>query len=448
MTVLTDLGEYLSVKNFRNLNPVNQEAVRIHVLDTVGASIVGAHTDDGNEALSFQASDQVINALTDSPLDDVATRCFLTRLSEVDDIHLPSGTTPGSIIVPTAIILSHHLKIKDPNRFASAVVAGYEAMTRLGSAVDGPNIVYRGLWTTYFTAPFGTAAVTARLLGLDGAQTAHALAIALTLLAGRMGKPGVKKTSRWLMAGHAARSGCFAALSAASGFTGDLDLFDGGWMENAHGVFMDKGKFSGASDTSCVVPEISIKPYFGAKQMMANFAAFDEILARGINPNDIDSIKISVPESYAKMIDHGVEIGNRLSSATSAPYQIALAAYNRDSLFDIARAEYIDTDEMKNLMGKVSVEIDTDLAKHLPNHWPGRIKVKAGDRIEDVTIIEAPGDPTNAFDLARVIEKFHQFSDRLIGAEAADSWISLAQDAVLSDQALASLQPKYLAFGK
>jgi 2-methylcitrate dehydratase PrpD len=448
LTILSDLGEFLSQNNYEKLDQDAQEAVRIHILDTVCASVVGAKTPDGVAALAFQGEDQRINALTNTPLDDVLTRTAMTRLSEIDDIHLPSGTTPGSIIIPTAIVLSGHLDIKDPNLFASAVIAGYEAMTRLGAAVDGQNIVYKGIWTTYFTAPFGTAAVTARLLELDTHQTAHAQAIALTLLAGRMGKPGSEKTSRWIMAGNAARSGCFAALNAAAGYTGDLDLLDGGWMENAHGVQMDNNQFLADIDGPCVVPNISTKPYCSAKQMVGSITGFEEILARGINPNDIETIMVSVPETYAGMIDHGVIAGNRLSSATSAPYQLALAAYNPEGLFDVARSEYILNDKVKSLMAKISVEIDAELSKHLPNNWPARVTVKAGDQIETITVIDAPGDPALAFDLAKTSEKFHQFADSLIGQDATADWVKLATNATTDTNALAGLQQKYLAIGK
>jgi MmgE/PrpD N-terminal domain len=56
-------------------------------------------------------------------------------------------------------------------------------MTRLGRVISGPDILDRGIWPTYFSAPFGIAAVAARMLRLDANQTAHALALALTLAA-------------------------------------------------------------------------------------------------------------------------------------------------------------------------------------------------------------------------------------------------------------------------
>ena len=63
------------------------------------------------------------------------------------------------------------------------------AMTRLGRVISGPDVLYRGIWPTYFSAPFGIAAVAARLLQLDANQTAHALALALTLARARRRPP-------------------------------------------------------------------------------------------------------------------------------------------------------------------------------------------------------------------------------------------------------------------
>jgi 2-methylcitrate dehydratase PrpD len=444
MTILTDLAAYLAARQFSVLSADEQEAVRVHVCDTVCASLVGSRTPDGQGLLALQQETDPVTALMASPLDDIATRAGMTRLSEIDDIHLPSGTTPGSIIVPTALTLSAHLGIKDPAAVTSAVIAGYEAMTRLGAAADGQNLVYRGVWTTYFTSPFGTAAIAAHLLGLDETQYAHALAIALTITAGRMGPPGTEKTSRWLMVGHAARAGVLAALSAGSGYTGALALLDGPWMQNAHGVETDSAMFLDNTDDGCVVSEISTKPYCSAKQMIATIAGFEEILGRGIAPDEIDQVLVSVPSRYSAMIDHGVVEGDRLSSATSAPYQLALAAYNKEGLFDVARTKFILNGNVTGFMEKVSVEVGEALGDYLPGNWPGRVTVTAGSRTEEATVIDAPGDPKFASDMTSTLEKFANFAGPVVGADQAAALAETASTACDDAGALAKLQAFYL----
>ena len=117
-----------------------------------------------------------------------------------------------------------------------AIVAGYEAMIRLGLALDGPTILYRGIWPSYLAAPFGMAAAAARLLDLSADQTAHALALALTLAAPGVGHHNAPTGSRWFAIGGAARNGWLAAQAARAGFTSDVNLLDGSFFGNVFGI--------------------------------------------------------------------------------------------------------------------------------------------------------------------------------------------------------------------
>ncbi len=437
MPVLTDLAGQLANAAGTPLPDADREVLSLHLLDTVGATLAGAATPDAQSAFRLLSGG--------GSVDHAAANCTATRLSEIDDIHLPSGCTPGSIIVPTALTMSAYLKVHDPDRVSAALVAGYEAMTRLAAAIDGQNIVYKGVWTTYLTAPFGAAAVTAALLGLDDERTAHALSIALTSLAGRIGRPGNVRTARWLMVGQAARAGCFAALAAADGFRGDLALLDGDWMAAAHGLQCDPQHFSKAPGSRMVVHDISMKPYCSAKQVVAAIAGFEEILGRGVRPDGIDEVIVSVPGRYAKMIDHGVVEGNRLSSATSAPYQLSLAAYHKPGLFDVARSSYVLTEDITALMEKVHVEADEELGAHLPDRWPARVRVEAGGRSEAATIIEAPGDPGRRFTAGETSAKFTNFTSPVLDTAEVDDWKSLSAGALGNAGALKRLQEKYLS---
>ena len=64
-------------------------AVRRHVADTVGAWIAATATTEGQSLLKLSAPDAALS-------DRVAIHCALTRLSEVDDIHLAAMKLPDS----------------------------------------------------------------------------------------------------------------------------------------------------------------------------------------------------------------------------------------------------------------------------------------------------------------------------------------------------------------
>ena len=417
MTLLDELAEHLAGLDSRAFSADDRSALDIHVVDTAAALLTGSATPDGSAALAFTGRG------TGGALDAVAAQVAATRSTEVDDIHLSSGTTPGAIVVPTALGLSGHLNITDTTLTYSAIAAGYEAMTRLGAAIRGQAIGYRGVWATYFCAPFATAAVTARLLGLDVRATGHALAIALPMSAGRAGPTLGGRTARWLLAGDAARMGCKAAFAAADGYTGDTALLDGGWLANAHGIDTRSDAILDGLGQGSVLPRVSIKPYCGARQVLGAVCAFEEILARGVDPKRIKAVRIIVPTDFARMIDHGAEPGNRLSSITSAAYQLALAAFHHDGLFDVARDSIHTGDDMAAFMAKVSVTADEELDQHLPEHWPAGVEVKVGRRSETTLMLDSPGDPSRPYTFDQVGQKFHALADRLVGADKVDAWV-------------------------
>src|SRR5439155_14687040 len=143
---------------------------------------------------------------------------------------------------------------------AAAIVAGYEAMIRFGAAIDGPTVLYRGIWPSYFAAPLGVAAVAARLMRLDAARTAHALATALIMLTPGTGHHAAPTTARWLAVGHSAARGLAAALAAHAGFTSDLELADGDFLKNVYGL-APKLAVLGGGLGELALHQVSFKPW-------------------------------------------------------------------------------------------------------------------------------------------------------------------------------------------
>ncbi|MGB7180090.1 MAG: MmgE/PrpD family protein, partial [Xanthobacteraceae bacterium] len=120
------------------------EKLRLHVTDAIGGWIAATQTSEGKALLTFRARMRTKDKAASDLHDDLATHCALVRLSEIDDIHLPSMTTPGSIVIPAAITLAAALPGTESADAAAAMLAGYQAMIRLGLAIKGPDVLYRG----------------------------------------------------------------------------------------------------------------------------------------------------------------------------------------------------------------------------------------------------------------------------------------------------------------
>ena len=152
MTALEQLGTFVAT---HQPDERARAEVRLHVADTTGAWIAAQGTAEGRALLAFRKD-------ADGLGECVAVNVALARLSEIDDIHLGAMVTPGAIVVPSALTIAASLPDVTADDVTAAIVAGYEAMVRLGAAIDGPSVLYRGIWPTYFAAPFGVAAVAAR----------------------------------------------------------------------------------------------------------------------------------------------------------------------------------------------------------------------------------------------------------------------------------------------
>jgi 2-methylcitrate dehydratase PrpD len=434
MTALEQLGSYLA--NGRRLSASLLGSAQLHVIDSVGAWIAGIGTAEGRALLGFRTAMQADVGHAPAA---VSTHCGLARLSEIDDIHLAAMTTAGGVVVPAALALAAAQKSTDAAALARAIVGGYDAMIRLGLALRGPTILYRGIWPTYFGAAFGVAAVAARLMGLDERQAAHALALALTLSAPGVGHHNAPTGTRWLAVGFAARNGLLAARAAQAGFTSDLNLLDGRFLSSVFDISPATAELTRGLDQHFMLTDVSFKPWCAARQTMAATQAFKSILASGIAPADIIEIEAGVLPPHHGMIDHGIRPGDRASHLTSLPYHLALAALAPDALFDVAQAPARIPDPVTAMMQKVRVTQSERLLARYPNVWPAHVRVTtARGAVHEREVEHIPGDVCAPFDTEQVRDKFLRFVAPVLGEEGAVRMHALA--AASLDDAQASGQ--------
>jgi 2-methylcitrate dehydratase PrpD len=426
MASLETLGAYVA-RDIRNRVSDDVRALlALHLTDTVTAWIATRATREAQVLRKFQSGAKQSEADAGR---DILINCALTRLSEVDDIHLASMVTPGAIVVPGALAIAAQSP-PDPTALSEAIVAGYEAMIRLGLALDGPSILYRGIWPTYLAAPFGIAAVAARLLDLSAEQAAHALALALTLAAPGVGHHNAPSGSRWFAAGSAARNGLVAAQAARSGITSDLNLLEGSFFSAVFNILPKVDALTEGLGESPKLVEVSFKPWCAARQTMAATQGFREIMDEGVGTADITAIDVAVPPPFLKMVDHGI-VGGRTARLTSQPYQIALAAIAPELAFDVGQSDDLPVDVLR-FMNKIAIRADENMLQGFPGQWPARIRVRTASREFDRLIDAIPGDPRLSFDIGDVIAK----SRRLIGVIADD--VADRCDAVLAGSATAA----------
>jgi len=415
MTVISKLAAFVANADVTALSAAERSVQQSHVLDALVAAAAAARTGEARSlAVLFGARARP---------EMIGQRAATIRLSEIDDIHLPSCTTPSAAAVATALSLAAEAGDFDPVRAASAIWAGTETMTRLGEAVRGPEILYRGVWPSCFAAPLSAAATAARMQGLDGDRTADALSLALMLTTRGSGRPHGSPSFRWAMFAQAVAAGLAVVDAVAAGYRGDSALLDGKVFEDSWGFALDRDHLASVSLTRSVYPALSLKPFCSAKQAIAAAEAFGKILQSGVAPQSITAVRVRVPPAYAGMISLKAQPGVRTSTFVSAAHQLALTAHAPARRYDVDRTEPVTDPAIMSLEAKVEIVADAELAQYYPKAWPAEVEVVTQDGTARERVIEALGDPGRPLGEADLDAKAHRVLDPLIGRDAAGKLI-------------------------
>lgn len=425
MSVISELAAFVAGAKASTLPAEEQERLRLHFTDTAVAALAGAHIPEG-KALQSLGDDGALAIR-------IGRQAAAIRLTEIDDIHLPSCTTPSAGVVPVALMLAAQAQKFVPDEIASAIWVGTEIMTRLGVAVHGPQILYRGIWPTYLAAPVAAAATAARLIGLNEASTGHALSLSAMLMAGGVGRIHGAPSGRWFLYANAVAAGVAAAEAARGDYRGDPDILDKSWLADSHGIAFDREHLTEGLGAHSVYRALSLKPFCSAKQGIAAIEAFNTIFTK-IYPETIDKVRVRVPPAYAGMISTRAEPGARQSTMVSVAHQIALTATEMERLYEVDRSSTKIDAVVTRFAANVEVIADAKLDPYYPQHWPAEVEVEAGGAVHRQLVVEANGDPERPLDRAGVVAKAVMVLAPLVGGDRACEWVNMSA-AALDDAA-------------
>ena len=323
-------------------------------------------------------------------------------------------------------------------------------MTRMGQAVRGPDILYRGVWPSCFAAPLSAAAAAARMSAFDTQQTAAALSLALMLATRGTGRPHGSPSARWVMFAVAVAAGLSAVAAVRAGYRGDPGLLDGSGFEDTWGFALDRDHLTAAGSHS-IYPAISMKPFCSAKQSIAAVEALRTLLASGIAPGAIAAVRVRVPPAYAGMIGLKAQDQVRTTTLVSAARQLALLACDPERLYDVDRGQpATDPAITKAVLGfeaKVEIVADAALAQYYPHDWPAEVEVVGTDgSTRRELVIAAPGDPSRPLDQEALDDKAHRLLDRVIRRERAARLIGIARRGLENETGCRLLAGEFVRF--
>ena len=426
MTITEKIAEYICDEISRPLSDATIHHAKRAVIDWFAAMYSGS-TQDPNPMLreSLINTDDVQQAIIfpDGQFSTVRTAAFLNgasaHTSEFDDIFRDGGFHPGCATIAAALAVAQYHK-QEGMVFLRAVIAGYEVSSRISAAMGRDH--YRFWHTTGTIATFGSAAAAALLLQLDCKQTAHALSTSATLAAGLQQAFRSDGMSKPLHSAHAAEIGVMAAMVAAKGVTGALDVLEGPvGMGMAMSGSADWAKAISGLGTTYNIGSITFKNHGGCGH---TFAAIDGLLAlmqsTQIKANEIDSIDIATYEPAVSVTDRP-DPQTPQECKFSMQYVIAHAAYFGSVRIDAFELLRIQAPAIRALLPRIKLVVDNQLDAEFPARRAARITVttEAGGVFTHDQRTRK-GDPDMPLSDAELNAKFTELTLPVLGAEPTE----------------------------
>ncbi len=293
------LGDFVAQLKVEQIPDGTRRAARLHALDAIGCGLAACALGEAGYAAAAVAEAgttgpaTVIGATAGLPaLDAAFVNGTLCHALDFDDTHPGSVVHVSAAVVPAALAAAQARHATGQDLLA-AIVAGNETSVRIGAA-GGGLFHARGFHPTGVCGVFGAAAAAARLRGLDGAGTAHALGIAGSMASGLLEFLADGCETKRLHPGWAAQAGLAAARLTGHGATGPSTVLEGarGFLAAyLHGARTDlPGQLAGLGER-WVTPEIAYKPYPACHYAHAPVDALAQILRNTpLAPEDVETI--------------------------------------------------------------------------------------------------------------------------------------------------------------
>ncbi|MDY0873816.1 MmgE/PrpD family protein [Dongia rigui] len=360
------------------------ESAALFVLDTLACAIGARQTRPA----------QILAKISPPKVDDVDKAAFyvggVSHILEMDDLHRASVTHPGSVVIPAAWAFAHLCDLRG-KAFLHAVLAGYEACTRVGMAVGKEH--YRVWHNTATCGPFGSAMAVALLDKLDDTQTVWALGNAGTQSAGLWEFLSAGAMSKHLHTARGAQAGLMAARLAKEGFTGPARILEG-----------EKGFFKGLcpdpdssavlrdADATWQLVQTSIKPWPCCRHTHPTIDAAIE-LHQLLSGAEIAKVEVGTYQAAIDVCDRPdptEPYGARFSLQHCVAAALATGKVIAESFESEARARFAD------LRRRVTLGVDLQVDAGYPDAWGTVVTVETTDgRRLRTQRRECKGDPGN-----------------------------------------------------
>ncbi len=421
--VTRELARYIVDLKYEDLPQATVQAAKGAVLDQWGIMLMGS-------TLPWtQPSYEVVRELGGKPESTIVG--YGTRVSapdaafvnanfahscELDDTGYLRGGHPGSATVSSALALAErgHLNGRE---LLLAITAGYEVMSRLGRVILPADNHFH---TQTVLGPFASAAVSGKLLGLNGEQMVHALAIAGSHSSGTHEYARSGGEVKRLHAAIAARAGMMAALLALRGLTGPPTI-----LEGLYGICRIFGGVTDPQVMETILESLGdnwyavqgriIKPFPTDGGMHTSFQAMGRMMQEHqLQADQVEEINVWITEQYVTHVGYISEPTDTISAQFSMAFSLGLLLVKRR----IDLRDYMDPSLWKDpriMAVAKNVHVHSDPKMVGDAYYGARMQAKLVDgRVIEVQELNRKGSPKNPFTREELDAKFRSLASAVL----------------------------------
>ncbi|MDQ3987301.1 MAG: MmgE/PrpD family protein [Actinomycetota bacterium] len=386
MTRVEELARFVESADWSGLSDEARQALKIRLLDAIGCAI-GALGGPPIAMLRDQIIDfggkprsALIGGGRSAPDRAALFNGALVRYLDFNDSYLAKGETchPSDNIGP--VLAAADYADASGRDLLTALAVAYQVQCRLSEAAP---VRARGFDHTTQGA-YSVAAGVAKVLGLDAAKIANAIAISGTSYNSlRVTRTGSLSHWKGLAFPNTALGACHAAFLAMRGITGPAEVFEGnkGFMDAIAGEFqIDWSKENLEMVTRTIVKKFNAEIH----SQSALEAALELREENGISGGDVERVEIEIFDVAHNIIGGGEEgdktiVRTKEEADHSLQYMTAVALLDGAVLPDQYGTERIVRSDVQDLLKRVEVRPDQELSDMFPEHHACRIRLHLRD---------------------------------------------------------------------
>lgn len=427
------LAELLTGITYDGLSDAVVHKAKLCLLDQVGCLLIGSTLPWTRQIAMYVESrggvpeSRVVNRDVRLPAHAAAmVNAVFGQGCEWDDYTVRGwgGGHSGSVAVPVGLAVGEPMH-SSGTEFITAMVAGYESMSRVGKSVR-PGSDWRNFHVHGILSPFGSAAAAGKLLGLDAHKMTMAIGIAASHCSGTMEYDQTGGEVKRLHSGIGARAGVDAAYLSLGGLTAPPTILEGrrgfcnSFSADPHPLELMKPL------DDYLILETGFKLYPCVATILSSIQAAQGLLDEAPIPEDeIESIDVRInPGSVL----HGGTI-YRPEDVSSAQFSLPFSLAIRFALGSNDLTRYMDeslwhSDRIQKLSDKVHSIADEKAAGDLRHSCDMTVTLKGGKQ-RHIFIPYAQGSFLAPIDEEQLVGKFRSVAGRVVDDKVLEQIIEM-----------------------